>query len=123
MSSDPSTPKLSYSYGTSILDLEWTTPTENNPYDERFPSAETNIEFYLAPPKDRPNEPHAKIEAYMGGDIRRLMYWPDNGEFKVYEDNMDVFEVRHQGQLVNAYGTRQTGVRVGEFDPSKGGCG
>ena len=46
------------------------------------------------------------------------MYWPDNGRFEVFEDCME-FEVNG----IPAYGTRQSGFRLGAYDPSEGGCG
>lgn len=52
------------------------------------------------------------------GAIRTLMYWPDNSRFEVFEDCME-FEVNG----ISAYGTRQSGFRLGEYDPSEGGCG
>ena len=58
------------------------------------------------------------ITAHMTGAIRRLMYWPDDGASIVYEDGMD-FDV----QGIAGCGTRQSAFRIGEFDPSLGGCG
>ena len=67
------------------------------------------------------------------GDIRRMMYWPDCGKFVVYEDGMDftiavletdvgtTSEKKLDG--VRGYGTRQSGFRVGTFDPKDGGVG
>ena len=52
------------------------------------------------------------------GDIRTLMYWPDNSRFEVFEDSMK-FDVNG----ISAYGTRQSGFRLGAYDPSEGGCG
>lgn len=56
--------------------------------------------------------------------IRRVIYWPDEGAFKVYEDSQDFIVTEETtGQRVEGYGTRQSGFRVGTFDPSLGGCG
>ena len=95
------------------------------------------------------------IKVSMTGDIRRLQYFPDDGNFVVFEDSMDFGistsslmassssssssnnssssrsssggeagdAVRWSDQYVVGYGTRQSGFRVGDFDPSVGGCG
>ncbi len=60
----------------------------------------------------------AEIVVECTGPIRRLQYWPDGGRFEVFEDSMD-FDVNG----IKAYGTRQSGFRVGAYDPSEGGCG
>jgi len=52
------------------------------------------------------------------GVIRTLQYWPDDGRFEVFEDCMD-FTVNG----IAGYGTRQSGFRLGAYDPSEGGCG
>ena len=51
-------------------------------------------------------------------DIRTLLYWPDIGEFKVFEDQLP-FYIKFHNQMVTGYGTRQTGYRIGDFDPTK----
>ena len=63
-----------------------------------------------------------RVVVSMTGPIRRVIYWPDRGAFKVYEDYQN-FTVACEEQVVVGYGTRQTGFRVGDFDPSLGGCG
>ena len=60
----------------------------------------------------------ADVVVECSGSIRRLQYWPDNGRFEVFEDMMN-FTVNG----VKAYGTRQSGYRLGKYDPSEGGCG
>lgn len=59
-----------------------------------------------------------KLKVECSGPIRRLQYWPDRGRFEVFEDTMDI---RVNG--IKAYGTRQSGFRIGSYDPAEGGCG
>lgn len=84
--------------------------------------------MYLAPhPRDlhrfvdRNSRP---VRVKMSGAPRRVIYWPDEGQFKVYEDSQR-FEITDvlTGKTSEGYGTKQSGFRVGSFDPSLGGCG
>lgn len=115
-------PRLSCSRATSINALKW----EYNEKKERVPPNETFIEMYVIDPVTS-KETGIEIKMY-GNDVRTLLYWPDKGAFKVYEDNL-IFELRNfsepeqSNNIVSGYGTRQTGYRIGAFDPSLGGCG
>ena len=125
------TPRLALVSGTSILDCEYHFggPGVAGGGDERYPSKAQEVVMHLAKhPRDLkkgddPNE-RRTIKIKMSGDTRRLIYWPDQGAFKVYEDYLK-FEIEDvkTGKKVLGYGTRQNGCRVGDFDPTLGGCG
>jgi hypothetical protein len=137
-------PTLTMVAGTSILDMGYSIGPPGFPggAPERFPLPTQDCIMFVEPhPRDLQgwsHQHHSVIPTFlshckkhlvptcvrisMKGPIRRVIYWPDNGAFKVYEDAQD-FSIACNEQLVKGYGTRQTGFRVGEFDPSLGGCG
>jgi hypothetical protein len=115
------TPRLVLTSGTSIKDITYQ-PTGSG--DEREPLREHTVLMNLAfHPRDK-KLGSASVRIVMKGQVRRLIYWPDQGAFKVYEDYLE-FHCTHveSGTTVTGYGTRQSGFRVGAFDPSLGGCG
>ena len=122
------TPKLPMTRGTSIKDIAAVSggPGVPNGPPERYPLATHQVLMEFAPhPRDADKGlgPCA-VRIEMKGDVRRLLYWPDDGAFKVYEDSLEFHctDVK-TGKTVMGYGTRQSGFRVGEFDASLGGCG
>jgi hypothetical protein len=131
LGNDPRTPKLALVSGSSIRDFKFTVGTPGVPGggDERRPTATSEVIMHLTPhPRDlkkgqTPPKPRL-VKIKMKGDDRRLIYWPDQGAFICYEDcpEFEIIDVE-SGVSVVGYGTRQTGFRVGEFDPSLGGCG
>mmetsp|Transcript_20103 Transcript_20103/g.33196 ORF Transcript_20103/g.33196 Transcript_20103/m.33196 type:complete len:443 (+) Transcript_20103:62-1390(+) len=113
-------PTLALTTATSVNDIPWKT-REDGVHE---PMPKTQVVMNVRP-NDNANAKPASIRINMNGPIRRLMYWPDDGGFVVYEDSMDitVTEVT-TGKSLNAYGTRQSGHRVGTYDPTvDGGCG
>ena len=121
-------PPLVLVAGTSIKDVGYSWGPVGYPGGpkERFPLEYTECVMHVAPhPKHQdPNRVRddAVVRIVMSGKPRRLIYWPDHGAFKCYEDCQD-FAVSHDGQTVAGYGTKQRGFRVGDFDPTLGGCG
>jgi len=112
-------PRLSCSRATSINDVHW----ELNSKGERVPAPETDVVMLVLDPI---TGIETAIRVIMCGRIRQLIYWPDNGAFKVFEDSLE-FHITNESEQkvskVSGYGTRQSGYRVGEFDPSLGGVG
>jgi len=126
----PTTPKLALVSGSSIRDFKFTVGPPGVPGGgaERRPTNYSEVIMRLTPhPRDLGRGEVAKerlVKIIMKGDERRLIYWPDQGAFICYEDcpSFDIVDME-TGVTVAGYGTRQTGFRVGEFDPSLGGCG
>lgn len=117
-------PILSLTCGTSIRDI----PCQRLPDGRRHPEASHSLLLYFRP------EPLSQLAGYdtyevpirieMHGQPRRLQYYPENHSFEVYEDCVHTSVTQlHSKQTVGAYGTRQSGYRVGEYDPTTGGCG
>jgi hypothetical protein len=128
---NPSTPKLALVSGSSIRDFKYTAGVPGIPGgdSERRPTSQSEVIMRLTlHPRDVPKGEEAPqprlIKIIMKGDERRLIYWPDQGAFICYEDcpSFDIIDIM-TGESVVGYGTRQTGFRVGEFDPTLGGCG
>jgi len=118
------TPRLALTAGTSIRDIA--AAPVRNARGERLPAAEHDVWMELdAHPRDKTGALEAcAVRVVMKGDVRRAIYWPDEGAFVVYEDCLEfVCTDARSGRTVQGYGTRQSGFRVGAFDPSLGGCG
>ncbi|GBG26734.1 Hypothetical Protein FCC1311_029552 [Hondaea fermentalgiana] len=115
---DPDAPVLCLVRGTSILDVPWV----RHPDGTREPEAETDVVMYVRP--EAAQMPAIPVRVHMSGTVRRLIYYPDGNQFQYMEDGLD-FRVTNlaSGQQVKAYGSRQSGFRQGDFDPSLGGCG
>lgn len=119
-------PVLALTSGTSILDIPYDTKAADG---SREPLATSEVVFKARPEPcgamsgSAAAEPVA-IRVAMSGDIRRLMYFPDDNQFQCFEDNMHMAVTNERSrQTVRGYGTRQSGFRYGSYDPSKGGCG
>lgn len=113
---------LPLSKATSIDDIKWKYDPNNK--DVRVPLDEHLITMYFY---DSDNDKEYEVSCKCDGPIKTVCYWPDKGAFKVYEDNLN-FTIKNEteknsGDGLVAYGTRQSGFRVGDFDPSLGGCG
>jgi len=124
-------PILSLVKGSSIRDFNFVVGEPGAPGlpAERRPEPTSDVVMRVAPhPRNlRGGESAPKpraLKIVMKGDQRRLIYWPDQGAFVCYED-CPTFEITdlETGEVALGYGTRQSGFRVGEFDPSLGGCG
>ncbi|KAH9256508.1 hypothetical protein BASA81_005423 [Batrachochytrium salamandrivorans] len=123
------TPRLVMKSGTSPLDIEYSTPSHKESYMEGverapLPEETTVVRLTLHPKEFSDVGEEVVLKVKMTGQIRRLLYWPDHGASKVYEDYQDMTVMDCKtGKTVVGYGTRQSGFRVGEFDASLGGCG
>ena len=124
-------PKLPMTTGSSIRDFDFLVGPSGAPglAPERRPSPVSEVVMRVTlHPRDVPRgetapEPRL-IKIIMKGDDRRLIYWPDQGAFVCYEDcpSFEIIDMA-TGEKSTGYGTRQSGFRVGEFDPTLGGCG
>ncbi len=115
---------------TSVLDVGFTEIPEDDKRGiparrEPLAESETLVEVSLdsiagleEQHTDKRYDNIIQLKVECTGPIRRLQYWPDKGRFEVFEDSMDI---RVNG--IKAYGTRQSGFRVGGYDPGEGGCG
>ena len=111
---------LTCSAATSINDVPWKFREDGS----REPMDRTVIVMQVVPEPNPHNLPPKSLRMTMDGAIRRLRYWPDDGAFEVFEDSMRFECLDEESNVsVEGYGTRQSGFRVGEYDPSKGGCG
>ena len=112
-------PRRPVTVATSILDEPWVTTKESG---ERRPPPTSDVVMYLRSAPHEGGDRPVRVE--MSGDIRTLLYWPDGGSSICFEDSMD-FTITDltSGLAVKGYGIRQTGFRLGEFDPTLGGCG
>lgn len=111
---------LPITQATSILNIPYKEVEGNNEKGippRRFPLPESTIVMDIGSDVGS-NEKVAQVVVECTGEIRRLMYWPDHGRFEVFEDSMD-FKING----ISGYGTRQSGFRLGSYDPSEGGCG
>jgi hypothetical protein len=127
LSGKDQTANLAVQYATSIKDIKYNTDKKDG--ITRLPLPETSVVVEVFPPSSS----STLLTIECTGDIRRMMYWPDCGKFVVYEDGMDftiavletdvgtTSEKKLNG--VRGYGTRQSGFRVGTFDPKDGGVG
>lgn len=119
---DAKAPVLCLTHGTSIDDIPW----KSMPDGTRQPMPVTDVVMYVRPEPTRSSEDSASVPVRikMSGDVRRLMYYPDNNQFQCFEDCLD-FQITNlvSKQTTKGYGTRQSGFRHGDFDPSLGGCG
>jgi hypothetical protein len=114
--------RLPVAFASDVRDSSVVQP---NAHGNRDPGAETHLTLQMGPAPHCQNgsappsaHPPAVVRVSCTGPVRRLQYWPDHVQFEVFEDSMD-FRVNG----IDAVGTRQTGFRVGDFDPSLGGCG
>ena len=115
---------------TSVLDVGFTDipedgkrglPARREPLAESETLVEVSVDGFKELEEQHPDKRFdnvVKLKVECSGPIRRLQYWPDKGRFEVFEDCMDI---RVNG--IKAYGTRQSGFRVGTYDPREGGCG
>ena len=109
---------LPVTQATSIDTIKWKT----RPDGSREPLDRTDVVIEFPASREDGNVP--TISVRMDGPIRRLQYWPDHGDFEVFEDAMDfTLKELSSGFECKGYGTRQSGFRVGDFDPSLGGVG
>lgn len=111
---------LTVQSATSIDDIPWQTLKDGS----RIPMPTHEIIMHVVPEPNVNNVEPISIRVVMNGPIRTLKYWPDDGAFEVFEDALD-FQVIDEStnQITQGYGTRQSGFRIGEYDPTKGGCG
>lgn len=105
---------------TSINDIPWKFLEDGT----REPMDRSVLVMQVVPEPNPKNLPPRSLRLTMDGDIRRLRYWPDDGAFEVFEDSMRFECLDEESKVsVEGYGTRQSGFRVGDYDPTKGGCG
>jgi len=118
---DDGQPILSLVAATSINDVPWRKLEDGS----REPMPKTEITLLVRPePATAAKQKPAMLRVKMDGEIRRLTYYPDNHQFICFEDNLSMqITAIDSHQSIQGFGTRQSGFRVGDFDPSQGGCG
>jgi len=104
-------------HATSITDIG----CQVRPDGSREPLSSTTVHMQMVPEPDwgsGPQKAPSLLRVDCTGEVRRMQYFPDHGRFEVFEDSMD-FTV----DGIKGYGTRQSGFRIGDYDPGEGGVG